>query len=264
MPQQRVPARLLMPRSPAPRPPAPSPPAGDGLRRRTHWPLWMMVGAAFCGLAAMTQPRRGAGAEVLRLAQAAGAAALLALYLALEFFPGLPMVQVGAGMVWKGRASEGCVVRGAPSTCRKARARTADASRSHLLALPAPALSPPAPQAVILVSALLAALFLVLLQLPVPGGVVLMPALALAWGAGLPLALGAAALSELPPLPEAAERLLPDSERELDEERYDAVRCVPGQGPSFDARPRRLCDDGHAAPRRLHCRLGRLRPGWSA
>lgn len=71
--------------------------------------------------------------------------------------------------------------------------------------------------------ALLAALFLVLLQLPVPGGAVLLPALALGWGAGLPLALLAAAGSDLPPLPEAAERLLPDSTREVDEERYDAI-----------------------------------------
>ncbi len=86
---------------------------------------------------------------------------------------------------------------------------------------------PPLPpfrlQVVILVSALLAALFLVLLQLPVPGGAVLMPGLALAWAAGLPLALAAQAASALPPLPEAAERLLPDSDRELDEERRDAI-----------------------------------------
>lgn len=56
-----------------------------------------MVGAAFCGLAAMTQPGGGGAAgEVLRTLQAGGSAALVALYLALEFFPGLPMVQVRA------------------------------------------------------------------------------------------------------------------------------------------------------------------------
>ena len=79
---------------------------------------------------------------------------------------------------------------------------------------------------VILATALLAALFLVLLQLPVPGGALLMPVLALGWAAGLPLALAAQAVSELPPLPEAAERLLPDSERELDDERRDAIWCA--------------------------------------
>lgn len=81
----------------------------------------------------------------------------------------------------------------------------------------------PSKQLVILIGALLAALFLVLLQLPVPGGAVIMPVLALAWGAGLPLALGAASVSDLPELPEAAERLLPDSHLEVDEERYNAV-----------------------------------------
>lgn len=96
----------------------------------------------------------------------------------------------------------------------------------HTLPLPPPTLHPflpPLPQVVILVSALLAALFLVLLQLPVPGGSVIMPGLAFAWAAGLPLAMAAQAASSLPPLPEAAERLLPDSDRELDEERRDAI-----------------------------------------
>ena len=81
-------------------------------------------------------------------------------------------------------------------------------------------------QLVVLVGALLAALFLVLLQMPVPGASVMMPTLGLAWVVGLPLALGAAAVSDLPPLPEAAERLLPDSTRELDDERRDAIWCV--------------------------------------
>ena len=71
------------------------PAAGDGLRRRTHWPLWAMVGAAFLGLSAVTQPSGGAGSALARGAQAAGAAYLMAAYLALEFFPGLPLVQVG-------------------------------------------------------------------------------------------------------------------------------------------------------------------------
>ena len=69
--------------------------AGDGLRRRTHWPLWLMVGAAFFGLSAVTQPGRGgAPGALLRGVQAAGSAGLVAAYLALEFFPGLPLLQV--------------------------------------------------------------------------------------------------------------------------------------------------------------------------
>lgn len=75
----------------------------------------------------------------------------------------------------------------------------------------------------VLVGALLAALFLVLLQVHVPGGALMMPTLGLAWASGLPLALGAAFVSDLPPLPDVAERLLPDSPKELDEERYEAV-----------------------------------------
>lgn len=117
---------------------------------------------------------------------------------------------------------------------------------TSLLALAS--LLPRPSQLVILVGALLAALFLVLLQLPVPGSAVLMPALAMFWGAGLPLALGAAALSELPPLPEAAERLLPDSERELDDERFDAVRCgVDGlrDGERVGGSRGRMAQGGH-------------------
>ncbi|EFN59471.1 expressed protein [Chlorella variabilis] len=145
---------------------------GDGLRRRTHWPLWLMLGSAFLGLSAMTQPGASGGAvgPLLRAGQAAGSASLAAAYLALEFFPGLPMLQV-----------------------------------------------------IILVTALVAALFLVLLQLPVPGGGTIMPALGAAWAAGLPLALLVASAADLPELPEAAERLLPDSEKELDDERRDAI-----------------------------------------
>ncbi|KAI3433444.1 hypothetical protein D9Q98_003258 [Chlorella vulgaris] len=145
---------------------------GDGLRRRTHWPLWLMLGSAFLGLSAMTQPGASGGTlgPILRAGQVGGSAALAAAYLALEFFPGLPLLQV-----------------------------------------------------VVLVTALVAALFLVLLQLPVPGGAAIMPALGAAWAAGLPLALFVASTAALPELPEAAERLLPDSERELDEERRDAV-----------------------------------------
>ncbi len=107
--------------------------------------------------------------------------------------------------------------------------------------LPCPA------QLVILVGALLAALFLVLLQLPVPGGAALMPMLGATWAASLPLALLAQAASPLPPLPETAERLLPDSSRELDEERRDAIWWVPRRAlpcslgrpqPSAARRPR--------------------------
>ena len=54
-----------------------------------------MVGAAFFGLSAVTQPGRGgAPGALLRGVQAAGSAGLVAAYLALEFFPGLPLLQV--------------------------------------------------------------------------------------------------------------------------------------------------------------------------
>lgn len=77
--------------------------AGDGLRRRTHWPLWLMLGAAFFGLSAMTQPGGGGAlGALLKAGQAGGSAALVAAYLALEFFPGLPLVQV-RGPILRGR-----------------------------------------------------------------------------------------------------------------------------------------------------------------
>ena len=72
-----------------------------------------MLGSAFLGLSAMTQPGASGGAvgPLLRAGQAAGSASLAAAYLALEFFPGLPMLQVrrvGFGVVevvgaWVGR-----------------------------------------------------------------------------------------------------------------------------------------------------------------
>jgi hypothetical protein len=67
---------------------------GDGLRRREHWPLWLLAAAALLGLAAATAPPRGrrAGAP-LRAPQAAAAAALVGGYMALEFFPGMPLLQ---------------------------------------------------------------------------------------------------------------------------------------------------------------------------
>lgn len=77
-----------------------------------------------------------------------------------------------------------------------------------------------------------------LLQLPVPGASALMPLLGTAWAAGLPLALLAQAASPLPPLPETAERLLPDSTRELDEERRDAIWWVPHPAAACRGQPK--------------------------
>ena len=103
-------------------------------------------------------------------------------------------------------------------------------------------------QVIILVTALVAALFLVLLQLPVPGGGTIMPALGAAWAAGLPLALLVASAADLPELPEAAERLLPDSEKELDDERRDAIWCALGwQGSSSGAGGMRQAGGGEAS-----------------
>lgn len=123
---------------------------------------------------------------------------------------------------------------------------------------PPPACPPCPVQIVILVGALLAALFLVLLQLPVPGASALMPLLGAAWAASLPLALLAQAVSALPPLPETAERLLPDSTRELDEERRDAIWWGPRRAllpPSGPWQPRlslRSCDV-HSGSRQAAC-----------
>jgi hypothetical protein len=119
---------------------------------------------------------------------------------------------------------------------------------------PSPSLTacPACLQVIILVGALLAALFLVLLQLPVPGGAAVMPLLAVVWAAGLPLAvvwaaglplaLLAQSVAELPPLPEAAERLLPDSDKELDDERRDAIRSA-----ALPASAARACHCGDQA-----------------
>ena len=146
---------------------------GDGLRRREHWPLWLLLGAVFAGLVALTQPPRRGAALVLRLGQAGAAAALAAAYLALEFFPGASLLQ---GLV--------------------------------------------------LASSLLCALFMVLLALPSRGGGLGMPALAALWAGALALALAAAAAVPLPPLDPEAQRLLPDSGREVEEERRAALRSA--------------------------------------
>lgn len=66
---------------------------GDGLRRREHWPLWLLAGAAFLGLAAVTSPAPGRQVQPMRLMEAAGSAALVGGYLALEFFPGMRTLQ---------------------------------------------------------------------------------------------------------------------------------------------------------------------------
>eukprot|EP00887_Chlorella_sp_A99_P005591 scaffold1.g5591.t1 len=145
---------------------------GDGTRRREHWPLWLLVGAVSAGLAAITQGGgAAAGAVALRLGRAAAAAALASGYLALEFFPGQPLLQ-----------------------------------------------------GVVLASALLCALFLVLLALPVAGGPVAQPALALLWAGAFPVALLLAAGGPLPPLAAEAERLYPDGAGDVDWERRQAVR----------------------------------------
>lgn len=67
---------------------------GDGLRRREHWPLWLLVGAAFSGLVAVTSPGPARQIAPLRLGEAAVAAALVGGYMSLEFFPGMPLVQM--------------------------------------------------------------------------------------------------------------------------------------------------------------------------
>jgi hypothetical protein len=147
---------------------------GDGLRRREHWPLWLLAGAAFSGLVAATSPPARQIAP-LRLGEATAAAVLVAGYMALEFFPGMPLVQAVIGS-----------------------------------------------------SALLAALAVVLIQVPSKSGKILLPVIILAWAALLPGALMVQVVSSLPPLPAEAHRLLPDFAEgvEIEEERQTAVRSA--------------------------------------
>lgn len=76
--------------------PARAPRAGDGLRRREHWPLWFLVGAVFFGLSALTSRAAAHRVAGARLAQAAVSAGLVGAYLALDFFPGVPLLQARA------------------------------------------------------------------------------------------------------------------------------------------------------------------------
>ncbi len=68
---------------------------GDGLRRREHWPLWMVVAASFSGILASTSAiRANALFAPIRLIQGGVAGLLVGGYMALEFFPGMFQVQV--------------------------------------------------------------------------------------------------------------------------------------------------------------------------
>lgn len=67
---------------------------GDGIRRREHWAVWLLVAATFAGLWTLTSRVSVARAAPLRLSQAAVAALLVGGYMALDFFPGLRILQV--------------------------------------------------------------------------------------------------------------------------------------------------------------------------
>lgn len=68
---------------------------GDGLRRREHWPLWLVVAASFSGILASTSAiRANALFAPIRLIQGGVAGLLVGGYMALEFFPGMYQVQV--------------------------------------------------------------------------------------------------------------------------------------------------------------------------
>jgi hypothetical protein len=86
----------------------------------------------------------------------------------------------------------------------------------------------PLVQAVIGASALLAALAVVLIQVPSKSGKILLPVIILAWAGLLPGALMAQVVSSLPPLPAEAHRLLPDFAEgvEIEEERNAAVKSA--------------------------------------
>lgn len=67
---------------------------GDGLRRREHWPLWYLLVAGISGIAAATSPVAVKDATPMRLMQATASAALVGAYMAMDFFPGLRLVQI--------------------------------------------------------------------------------------------------------------------------------------------------------------------------
>ena len=148
---------------------------GDGLRRKEHWPLWLLLGAMFFGLVAATSPKPVRQIASLRLAQATVGGALIGLYAALEFFPGMISVQIISAF-----------------------------------------------------TSILTAASVVLLQIPTRGGVVLLPLIGVIWLFSFPLCWISQALSDLPPLPPEAHRLLPDFAEgvQLEEERRNAVESA--------------------------------------
>lgn len=148
---------------------------GDGLRRREHWPLWMLLGAAFAGTIAATSTAPALQAAPLRLLQAAISAALVGAYMGQEFFPGMPLVQ-----------------------------------------------------STVLVSALLVATIVVLLNVPTRGAAIILVFSGLLWLGCLPAAVFAQAVSPLPALPPESHRLHPDLAQgaEIDSERKEAVRSA--------------------------------------
>ncbi|WPT14438.1 hypothetical protein PSENEW3_00000568 [Picochlorum sp. SENEW3] len=67
---------------------------GDGLRRREHWPLWLVVVASFFGvLAATSKISKSVSFAPFRLIQAGLSGLLIGGYMALEFFPGMQVLQ---------------------------------------------------------------------------------------------------------------------------------------------------------------------------
>ena len=68
---------------------------GDGLRRREHWPLWLVVAASFSGILASTSAiKSNVLFAPIRLIQGGISGILVGGYMALEFFQGMYQVQV--------------------------------------------------------------------------------------------------------------------------------------------------------------------------
>ncbi|KAK9824524.1 hypothetical protein WJX72_011089 [[Myrmecia] bisecta] len=67
---------------------------GTGASRREHWPLWMLVGAVMAGLAAATSTLPVHKSVSARLTYAAVSGVCIGAYLALEFFPGIRLLQL--------------------------------------------------------------------------------------------------------------------------------------------------------------------------
>ena len=142
---------------------------GEALRRREHWPLWLLIMAVVLGLGhiPLSSPKTGQSIQFIR---AFATAALVGGYLALDFFLDMFVLQ-----------------------------------------------------SVVMISALISAAFLLLLQVRGREAALLLAFCALSWSGSFAVAFVAAVGVVVPPVGPDASRLFPDGVREVEEERREAV-----------------------------------------